>query len=259
MVLYFTGTGNSHAAAMQLQYRLGGKLINITNCVWNSVFSFDVADDEPVGIVCPVYYGGLPSIVNEFIEKLTFNKKPCYIYGVLTMGGRVFGAKEVFVQRMKNAGHRVSAVWDLKMPANFAILYEPTNEEKAEIILDEADDRLCEIISLIEKRAENKNEDASLLAESEEKYKIYEESRKTADFYTIDTCVSCGICAGRCPVKAIELIDGIPTWIKDTCVFCMSCVRCNAIQYGDKMVGRYRYRHPIYRKKKKKEESNSCH
>ena len=72
MIFYFTGTGNSHAAAMQLQYRLGGRLINITDCMQKGSFSFEAGEDEPVGIVCPVYFGGLPSIVNDFLLNLEF-------------------------------------------------------------------------------------------------------------------------------------------------------------------------------------------
>ena len=258
MIFYFTGTGNSHAAAMQLQYRLGGRLINITDCMQKGTFSFEAGEDEPVGIVCPVYFGGLPSIVNDFLLNLEFTNKPTYIYGLLTFGGRLFGAREVLETKLSERGLTLSAAWSVTMPANFAILYEPTNEEKADIMLDEADDKLQEIISQIQKRAEVKDFDPEMLKESEKHYKMYEEMRKTGPFYTDDSCIGCGVCAGRCPVKAIEMKDGTPTWVKDTCVFCMSCLRCNAIQYEDKLKGRYRYRHPIYRKKKKAAEA-SCH
>jgi len=258
MVFYFTGTGNSYAAAMQLQYRLGGRLVNITDCMQNGTYSFDIPEDEPVGIVCPVYYGGLPSIVNEFMLNLKLINRPKYLYGLLTFGGLLFGAREVFDSKLAARGYEVSAVYSVKMPANFAILYEPTNEEKAEVMLDEAGDALDEIIGQIKNREEVKDYDPELLKKSEEHYKVYEESRKTGPFYTDDSCIGCGVCAGRCPVKAIEMKEGTPTWVKDTCVFCMSCLRCNAIQYEDKLKGRYRYRHPIF-KKKKKDEKAACH
>ncbi len=258
MIFYFTGTGNSYAAAMQLQYRLGGKLINITDCMQKGSFTFDIDENESVGIVCPVYYGGLPSIVNDFISNLELTKRPLYLYGLLTYGGRLFGAGEVFTSRLAEKGYQVSAVWSVTMPANFAILYEPTNEEKADVILDEADDELDGIIEKIKAREEAKADDPDKLKESEKHYPMYNEMRKTGPFYTDDSCIGCGICAGRCPINAIEMKDGTPTWVKDTCVFCMSCLRCNAIQYDDKLKGRYRYRHPVFRKKKKDAEA-SCH
>ena len=42
---------------------------------------------------------------------------------------------------------------------------------------------------------------------------------------------------------------GSPTWVKERCSFCMSCVRCGAIEYGTKLTGKARYKHPMLRKK----------
>ena len=43
--------------------------------------------------------------------------------------------------------------------------------------------------------------------------------------------------------KCIEMIDGVPVWTKKRCIRCMSCVRCNAIQYGNVIKNRRRYRY----------------
>ncbi len=257
MIFYFSGTGNSFAAATQLQYRLGGKLINITDCLHKKFYSFDIEDGEAVGIVCPVYFDGLPSIVNFFIDRMKFNITPSYLYGVFTYGGMAFGVTESFAKRVQRRGYEVSASWGVKMPANYAMLYEPTKEEKAEIVLEKADERLDVIISNIKERRHTGSNPLRKLV-SGIIYPKYNKARKTAGFYTDETCIGCGVCAGRCPVRAIKMIDGKPVWVKDTCVFCMSCVRCNAIQYETKLQGRYRYRHPIYQKKKKAASEN-CH
>lgn len=39
-----------------------------------------------------------------------------------------------------------------------------------------------------------------------------------------DACVSCGSCAGQCPVEAIAEGDGAYVIDADTCVSCGSCV-----------------------------------
>ena len=258
MIFYFSGTGNSYATAMQLQESLQGELINITDCVQNESFHFAVAADEPVGIVTPVYFDGLPSIVNDFLEHVSFEKKPSYLYGVLTFGGALFGAKRKFAQKVAGSGRKADAVFCIRMPANYAVMYEPTHEETAKKILERAEARTAQIIEKIRNReAVPCNGMALGTFVSDVMYKRYDKARNTKPFYTNDQCVSCGVCAGRCPVKAIEMIDGTPTWVKDKCVMCMSCVRCNAIQYGNKLAGRYRYRHPVYQKKKK--EQQSCH
>lgn len=258
MIFYFSGTGNTYAAALQLQHGLGGGLISITECVKNGTYSFEAAEDESVGILCPVYYGGLPSIVNEFLEKLECTGRPSYLYGVLTYGGSIFGAKEILAQKLKERGLPASAVWEVKMPANYAILYDPTQGEKAEQLLTEAEIRLEKIRQWIQERRRTDNKSSLRRMLSAIGYPMYDKARKTAPFYADESCVGCGICAGRCPVGAIEMIDGKPAWVRERCVFCMSCVRCNAIQYGKKLQGRYRYRHPVFAKKKK-EVCSDCH
>ena len=257
MIFYFSGTGNSYAVAMQLQLRLQGELINITDCVQNEKYCFAPAEGEPVGIVCPVYFDGLPSIVYDFMDRMTFEPKPSYVFGVLTYGGALFGAKSKFVQKTAARGLETSAIWTVHMPANYAMLYEPTHEKAAESILEKAGEKMEQICESIQKRERIPCKQGKFgIFISDIMYRRYDKARSTKPFYTNDQCVSCGVCAGRCPVKAIEMIDGTPTWVKDKCVFCMSCVRCNAIQYGNKLNGRYRYRHPIYQKKKKQSD---CH
>lgn len=249
MIFYFSGTGNSYATAMQLQAGLQGELINITDCVQKESFHFALEEDESVGIVAPVYFDGLPSIVNDFLDRITFEQEPSYLYGVLTYGGALFGAKRKFVQKVAERGLKAAAVFSVLMPANYAIMYEPTHEEKARKILKKAEAKTGQIIGKIRSREDVSSNGMALgTFVSDIMYKRYDKARNTKPFYTNDQCISCGVCAGRCPVKAIEMIDGTPTWVKDKCVMCMSCVRCNAIQYGSKLNGRYRYRHPVYQK-----------
>ncbi|MBR5338093.1 MAG: EFR1 family ferrodoxin [Lachnospiraceae bacterium] len=258
MIFYFTGTGNSYAAALGIQQEVGGELINITDCLQKGRYEFAPEKDEAAGFVFPVYFGGLPSIVNDFLERVHFASSPEYLYGVLTYGGRFFGAGGMLEKKIKDSGLELSAVFGLKMPANYAIMYEPPREEEADEILEGSAKRLEEILEQILDRALVKEGTSKSEVETSIKfYPRYNKDRQTAPFYVDDQCVSCGICAERCPVKAIELIDGTPTWIKETCVFCMSCLRCNAIQYGDVLKGRYRYRHPIFRKKTK--GKTECH
>lgn len=256
MIFYFTGTGNSYAAALQLQLRLGDEIANITECVQEKKYSFEIKNGESVGIVCPVYYGGLPSIVVEFLNEVQFGGDPDHIYGVLTCGGTEANAGGMLRKLLKQRGYDLSACWIIKMPANYAILYEPTKEEAVGPILEKAGDELEEIIGRIKKREKmtfSTNPVKSIMTSI--MYPMYEKARTTKGFYTDDQCIGCGVCAGRCPVKAIEMIDHKPVWVKDKCVFCMSCVRCGAIQYKDKMIGRRRYRHPVFEKKKKA----ACH
>lgn len=81
MIFYFSATGNSKYAAECIAAD-GEHLISITDAAEKNEYDYTVSD-ERVGFVSPTYDWTLPSIVREFLQKLTlhFEKKP-YIYYV---------------------------------------------------------------------------------------------------------------------------------------------------------------------------------
>mgnify|MGYP000172633986 CR=1 FL=1 len=85
VIYYFTGTGNSLAAARKICGHLGDcELVSIASLATTSEEIHPTSDR--VGIVCPVYYLGLPSIVTEFVNRLDLSRTG-YCFAVLTMGG----------------------------------------------------------------------------------------------------------------------------------------------------------------------------
>ena len=251
MIFYFTGTGNSYAAALQLSLRLHEEAVSIAECMKSGKTAFAPKEGETATFVFPVYYGGLPSIVRDFIAALSFEPMPAYVCGVLTYGGIPADAAGMLEKDLAAKGIALDAAFLVKMPANYAVLYEPTKEEAQGPLLEAAAEEMEHICEKIGKRESVPVESPRRMrAATSVMYRLYDKARRTAPFHTNDKCVHCGICAGRCPVGAIEMIDGTPTWVKDRCVFCMSCVRCGAIEYGHKLEGRTRYRHPVFRKKK---------
>ncbi|MBR2526933.1 MAG: 4Fe-4S binding protein [Blautia sp.] len=59
------------------------------------------------------------------------------------------------------------------------------------------------------------------------------ESHPQNHYYVIDTCIGCGVCKERCDYDAISMVAERPVWKMENCRFCMKCVRCGAIMYGD--------------------------
>ena len=91
MIFYFTGTGNSQYAAQKLVSD-DERLVSVVECLRKDNYTFEIAENESVGLVFPVYFGGLPVAVRQFIERLRLNAVPAYLYGVLTSGGSPAGA-----------------------------------------------------------------------------------------------------------------------------------------------------------------------
>ena len=151
--------------------------------------------------------------------------------------------------QLGEAGLKLDAAFGLRMPANYAVLYNIPSEESQQKTLQRADRRLERIRDKLDRRV-RKIEAASAPARAATAamYPGYQRARRTAPFHTNDTCIGCAACANRCPSRAIEMKDGHPTWVKERCSFCMSCVRCGAIEYGSKLTGKARYKHPMLRK-----------
>lgn len=248
MIFYFSGTGNSLDAALRLQSE-EEKVINITDCIWEKKYSFTLKEEESVGFSFPVYYGGVPSIVQAFLSKVKFDRIPVYTYAVLTCGGDPVGAGNMTADTLEKNGLHLDAAWPVVMPDNYIFLYEPdTEEEKAQALID-AGPVLEEIKKHIEARDCNDTRGSrksrvltSLM------YPLYVHGRKTKKFWTDDQCVGCATCVKRCPARAMVMENGRPKWIKERCIHCMACVRCGAVQYGKKTVGRYRYKNPVLKK-----------
>lgn len=250
MIFYFTGTGNSMDAAFRMQAE-NETIYNITDCIWNREFNYTLEEDESVGFVFPVYFGGLPSIVSVFLSKVKFNRIPTYTYAVLTCGGDPVGAGNMTAEILEKNGLLLDAAWPVVMPDNYIFMYEPDTEEEKMAALEASRPLLDEIKKHVDNKDSNDTKGSlKKRALTSVMYPLYVHGRKTKKFWTDDSCVGCGTCAKRCPAKAITMEDGRPKWIKDQCIHCMTCVRCNAVQYGKKTVGRFRYKNPVLK---------SCH
>lgn len=250
MIFYFSGTGNSLYAANYL-LRDGESLFDMADCCRRSAFEYTLQAGESVGFVFPVYYGGLPSVVRHFVRRLKLAGGRAYIWAVITCGAEIYAAGNMLKEHLAASGNGLDAVFPLKMPDNCVILYELPSEEEQLKTLEEAETALEALKTRIAKReipwTSPTRKDRALTAAM---YPLYANNRGVKKFWTDESCVGCGICASRCPTKVIEMIDGRPCWLHDRCVRCMSCLRCNAVQFGKNTMGRTRWVHPSLRKKK---------
>lgn len=248
MIFYFSGTGNSLDIGKKIHDNQGGEFINITNAFNDKSFSYRIKENEKVGFVFPVYYYGVPKIVKEFIENLEFkgNIKP-YIYAVLTCGGTISNADNMFISLFKKRGHEVNSIFSIIMPNNYILLSDIQTEKEQEELYEKAEAQVLDILYHLE-RDDNGNycSNKGILPKLITKlaYPLYEHGGKTKKFYSTEKCISCGICEKNCPSKAIEMVNKKPKWVKESCNLCLACIhRCpvRAIEYGKSTVKRGRY------------------
>lgn len=244
MVFWFSGTGNTESVALRLAGMTKENAVSIPEAVKNGQYHYSLTRGERVGIVVPVYYWGIPKMVDDFLSKLTFtNSDHHYTYAVTVCGGSSCNAVSQIQKHIQ-----VDYWSELLMPDNCIILMELKHRDEIKSCLFAAESALGKIYNKISSRTVEKIS-RGLLSEylTKRGAKKYDKARHTDNFYATDACIGCGQCEGFCPDGIIKLKDGRPTWNSAQCDLCLSCIhRCPraAIQYGKVTVGRTRYLHP---------------
>ena len=87
MIYYFSGTGNSKWVAGRLASILGEHLVEIGEAIRLEKFRYELATEESIGWVFPVYSWGPPPVVLDFISKWHVDgyvkgKTYCYMVAV---------------------------------------------------------------------------------------------------------------------------------------------------------------------------------
>lgn len=245
MILYFSATGNCEHVAAKLAKATNDRAISMTEI--NEEVCLE--DNEALGIVTPTYYWGLPSYVDEFMMGIRFSGgRRSYIYYIATYG-TTCGQTGIFMKRhLKNKGLNLNAAFSVKMPDNWTPVFDLSNKAKVAKINAKELPQIEAIISHI-KNGDNGDFMTSkfpMFAVNVWK-PIYEKNRKTSHLHVEDTCIGCGLCAKNCPVRAIEMKDKKPAWIKNKCVMCLRCLHhcpAFAIQYDNKTKKHGQYVHP---------------
>ncbi|MDO4976005.1 MAG: EFR1 family ferrodoxin, partial [Eubacteriales bacterium] len=239
MVLYFSGTDNSKHVAESLH---DPRTVDIKIALQQKKCGFTLKEGESVGIVCPVYYSGIPKTVIDFIHHMKLKGEITYLYGILTHGGGPGGAGSMLERELSKKGYPLHACFDVKMPSNY-IMFGPLKdiEDEKQRIID-AEPAIAEIKNMVDQTIHIKPDWSKMdLILTRAMYPLCKMRMSTKKFYADERCVGCGVCASRCPSRCIEMIDGKPVWTKDECVRCMACLRCNAVQYGKKTKNYRRY------------------
>lgn len=244
VIYWFSGTGNSRHAAATLAKQTSDATLSMVTALEDGATTFTPKGNEPLGIVTPVYFWGLPMLVHAFLKKLTIEGEQPFTYVVFTCGGSMCNA----VLQVKKY-LRVDYCAELVMPDNYVVMYDIRHPDDVKRTLMAAQKTLGVICNDVKKREKKKLKTPGLLEMIQTKwmYPIYRNGRKTDRFFADDRCDGCGVCAANCPDKAIDMVGGKPTWSKPQCELCLSCLHhCprQALQYGKKTAKRSRYIYP---------------
>lgn len=242
VIFYFSGTGNSLAAAKTAAGALARCRLETMPDYLDKPYE---VKDECVGFVCPVYCFALPPIVQEFLK--AFRGTPRYTFAIITMGANQGRALFQLREMLKEKNVELDYAEAIAMPDNIFI----TPPKKAAQMLAEAAPRLKEIAANI---ASGQKDTSKCVEKPLWKnigiplgYWFMKNVLKIGNVGArVNRCTCCGLCAKVCPVGNIEF-TGRPHF-GDKCAWCFGCRNwCPALAIrigGMRKKADERYTHP---------------
>ncbi len=245
-IYYFSGTGNSLKVARDISKKVGNcELVPIAK-IWQQ--KNIVAKTEKVGFVYPLYFWGLPKIVEEFVKKIDLRDTK-YIFSVMTRGFTSGRATYDLESIIKEKGKFLSAGFKVTMPDNYTPKLSIPSKEKQDKKFKRAEvkaEKIAEIVKTNQKKIEKDHFITIKLSKGSHNRWLERVSAIDKHFSVDDRCNSCGICEKVCPVNNVRLVDGKPQW-NHQCQECLACLHfCPqiAIQVNKKTEKQGRYHHP---------------
>ncbi len=241
MIYYFSGTGNSRYVANFLSKELLERVEFIPKVIAEE----ESPDGMSVGLVFPVYSWGVPPLVMDFINRLPdsfwnevkVGQLP--IWCVMTCGDEVAMSPEMLQDAFRRRDVEVRSIWSVIMPNNYVLLpgFDVDSKDLADKKLADAPLRLKEICRGIMQQRETIDVVRGSMAwlKSKTVYPLFKRwGIFPGKWHSMETCVSCGICAKSCPLGNVQMSDGRPKW-GDNCCSCLACYHScprHAVAYG---------------------------
>jgi len=251
-IYYFSGTGNSLAAAKGLAKKTGAKCIHIAALPKTGRIK---PKADMIGFVFPLYDFKAPDMMEDTVIRMD-GLKGKYVYTVCTYGIAPRKSLERFAKAVSRAGGSVSASFAVQMPHNgigsgavrqsekLAMFdaWKSTADEVSQIVKD----KRCAPMKDIHTRGRLLRNARMMPSLMRFLGRWMARGIDSLALCAGDDCVGCGTCAAVCPAANITLKEKRPVW-SDHCAGCFACLHwCphNAISPGDFDANIRPYHHP---------------
>ncbi len=239
IIFYFSGTGNSLKVAMDVATALEDcELISMGK-------AFKLSSTyEKIGLVYPVYGGGMPGAVDRFIKAIDLSLNTnSYMFAICTSGSGLPGGLEGISKIIGGKGGKLSYGNVVRCFSNYVGLYAMgSNSDSKAREQAEATKQVIKDIQSLTVKPPHKNSPIALLS----KLFIKWLEKRDKAFNISEECNSCATCSKVCPVGNIKMQDGKPIFLHhcEQCVACIQWCPKQAINIKNKTQNRGRYHHP---------------
>lgn len=248
MIIWFSGTGNTHQFAEEVAEATGDELVSM-NARLRAHDTSELHSDAPFVVCAPIYYGRIPGPVEENLRKseLSGNEQ---IYFCSTCYQTPYAAQSRLERLTADKGMKFMGLAAALMPQSYIVMYEPPSAEDGAKTIDAALPEMRKAARSIAagERLPRTAGAGALMTNVVNPFAYTGALVKAGPFSTTQGCTGCGTCGRLCPLGNISLQDGRPAWGGD-CIHCMACISgCprHAIEYGKKTAGRNRWWNPTY-------------
>jgi MinD superfamily P-loop ATPase containing an inserted ferredoxin domain len=215
-IFYFTSTGN----CLDVAKHIGGELLSIPQLMRENRFEFE---DDAVGLVCPVYFAGLPKMVTQFLKRASW--KADYSFAIVTYGWNPWATLYYLQKSAEKCGRQFDYLNLVSTVDNYLPHFEMANE-LAELPLKNVKLQIQDIATDISNRKAN-TASAGLaervkwhFAQATAVIAMHGDSAKK--YIVNENCTRCGICAKVCPAKNITVAETVT--FGSSCEVCLGCV-----------------------------------
>lgn len=232
VIFCFTSTGNSLYTAKKIAEKIGGKVLPMNNGQVET-------EDDIIGFVFPVYFWGLPRMVEHFVTEIRISNKDAYVFAVMTSGGPGFGVLGVLKKLLQAKGISLRYGTRLISVSNYLPEFEAKDSEA---IRRRVDKKLVRIVNTISSRRSNRIQVSTAI--NMMIYRAFPDESSDQYFTVASTCTGCTICRQVCPAKNIIMEAGKPSF-QHKCEHCLACIHncpAHAIDWKQKTQGKERYR-----------------
>lgn len=244
MIIYFSGTGNSHYIAQKIADQTHDQILSINHRIKNNN-NEDINVNGNLIIVTPTYAWRIPRIVHDWIFNTRFIGVD-KVWFVMNCGSEIGNADKYNRELCNQKNFYYMGTAQVIMPENYIALFDAPKNEEAINIVQNAQTEIKTIIKLIIENKEfskPRNHLYDRFMSGPVNTIFYPLFVKSKPFHVKESCISCEKCVQLCPLNNIRIIDKKPVW-KNNCTHCMACINycpTQAIEYGKKSIHKVRY------------------